>query len=126
MANPWRSMAGNDAPSEEYESRREEFMESIRKDVREDIKSKFEKDKNPVVQFLLKAGVLEDMEVMRRAVMKTSDNKLIYQCGKKLDTLKVYISLAKETMVIQEKQAKVDAAQNSTEDPDEVVVSITR
>ena len=79
-----------------------------------------------MTEFLLKVGVLEDMEVMRRVTMRTSDNKLIYQCGKKLDLLKTYIALAKETIVMQEKQQKIDSAAGAGDDKDEVIVSLER
>ena len=58
--------------------------------------------------------------------LRTSDNKLIYQCGKKLDLLKTYIALAKETIVMQEKQQKIDSAAGSGDDKDEVIVSLER
>ena len=108
--NPWANRAAGAAPAE----------------VREDVRKRFGDDKNPVTEFLLKVGVLEDMEVMRRVTMRTSDNKLIYQCGKKLDLLKTYIALAKETIVMQEKQQKIDSAAGAGDDKDEVIVSLER
>ena len=102
------------------------LMEEVRAEVREDVRKRFGDDKNPVTEFLLKVGVLEDMEVMRRVTMRTSDNKLIYQCGKKLDLLKTYIALAKETIVMQEKQQKIDSAAGAGDDKDEVIVSLER
>ena len=125
--NPWANRSGTPAPAAGGGDAEERaaLMEEVRAEVREDIRKRFGDDKNPVTEFLLKVGVLEDMEVMRRVTMRTSDNKLIYQCGKKLDLLKTYIALAKETLVMQEKQQKI-GAENKDDDKDEVVVSLTR
>lgn len=123
--NPWANRTTpQEAPAAGSEDRAE-LMAQVRAEVQEDIRKRFAADKNPVTEFLMKVGVLEDMEVMRRVTMRTSDNKLIYQCGKKLDLLKTYIALAKETLVMQEKQQKI-GAENKDDDRDEVVVSLTR
>lgn len=123
--NPWANKTTpREAPSPGSEERAA-LMEEVRAEVRDDIQKRFASDKNPVTEFLYKTGVLEDMEVMRRVTMRTSDNKLIYQCGKKLDLLKTYIALAKETLVMQEKQQKI-GAENKDDDKDEVVVSLMR
>lgn len=126
--NPWANRSGTTAPSAGGGDAEERaaLMEEVRAEVREDIRKRFGDDKNPVTEFLLKVGVLEDMEVMRRVTMRTSDNKLIYQCGKKLDLLKTYIALAKETIVMQEKQQKIDASGAGADDKDEVIVSLER
>lgn len=125
--NPWANRAAGAAPAAGADAEaRAALMEEVRAEVREDVRKRFGDDKNPVTEFLLKVGVLEDMEVMRRVTMRTSDNKLIYQCGKKLDLLKAYIALAKETIVMQEKQQKIDSAAGAGDDKDEVIVSLER
>lgn len=127
VTNPWANRSGTPAPAAGGDAEeRAALMEEVRAEVREDVRKRFGDDKNPVTEFLLKVGVLEDMEVMRRVTMRTSDNKLIYQCGKKLDLLKTYIALAKETIVMQEKQQKIDSAAGAGDDKDEVIVSLER
>ena len=80
--NPWANRSGTPAPAAGGDAEeRAALMEEVRAEVREDVRKRFGDDKNPVTEFLLKIGVLEDMEVMRRVTMRTSDNKLIYQCG---------------------------------------------
>lgn len=118
-------ISGSTASSSSGVNRREE-MDEMRSLVRDHIQKKFSKDKNPVTVFLLEVGILEDMEVLHRLIMAASDNKSVYLYKNKLDAIKSYVTTIKETVVIQEKQAKVDSVSNSEEDFGEISIKFER
>ena len=103
-------------------------MDEARLQVADDIAKKYAHDNNPVTKFLLKSGILEDMEVLHRLIMDASDNSSIFLYKNKLDAIKSYISTVKDTVIIQEKQAKVDAQTSAAADEDfgGVTVSLKR
>lgn len=109
--------------SEKPAGREEEF----RAEVREDIANVWSKDNNPVTQFLLGTGVLEDMEVLRRCIMQSRSNKEVYLYNNKLSGLKTYISLVKDSYSVREKQAKIASSERENDnDSGEVEIIMTR
>lgn len=115
------------SPRKSSDERREE-MDNVRRQVADEIAKKYVHDNNPVTKFLLKSGILEDMEVLHKLIMDASDNSSIFLYKNKLDAIKSYISTVKDTVIIQEKQAKVDAQTSAAADEDfgGVTVSLKR
>lgn len=129
--NPFRSLppAGDTPFARKTPEEIRSEMNAMREEVKDDIRRRFAKDTNPVTQFLLKVGVLEDMEVLRRLIMTTGDGKMVYHYTKKLESLKTYMALAKDAVAMQEKQIKVDAAVGaaaSVDGDDEVKITLIR
>ena len=61
--NPWANRSGTPAQAAGGDAEeRAALMEEVRAEVREDVRKRFGDDKNPVTEFLLKVGVLEDMD----------------------------------------------------------------
>lgn len=71
--------------------------DEIRAQVRKDIESM---DTSPAHSILLSMGIFEDMEVCRRAVMLSKSNKTIYLYSNKLNMLKQYASIFKESAAV--------------------------
>lgn len=119
-------LGGNNKPEQALgkDCREEEL---IRADVREEIGRLYKSDDNPVTRFLLDIGVLEDIEVLRRCIMNSKNNKEIYLYNNKLSGLKTYIGVVKDSYSVREKQTKIMASERETSaDADEVNVVLTR
>lgn len=101
--------------------------EAIRQEVRRDVEERYKSDDNPVTKFLMRAGVLEDMEVLRRCIMESKSNKEIFLYNNKLAGLKAYISVVKDSYAVREKQAKISATEREADaDADGVTVVMNR
>lgn len=88
--------------------------DDIREEVARDIRNM---NVSPAHAILISMGILEDMEVCRRVVMRSSSNKTIYLYANKLSVLKQYASIFKDSVAVT-KTAKVsiDAEDSSGAD----------
>lgn len=79
--------------------------DEIRAQVQKDIKNM---DVSPAHSILISMGILEDMEVCRRAAMLSRSNKTIYLYSNKLSVLKQYAAIFKDSVAVN-KTAKFNA-----------------
>lgn len=126
--NPFRAYSAAQGAERKSPDEIRSDMAAMREVVADDIRKRWAKDSNPVTQFLLKVGVLEDMEVLRRLIMDTGDGKMVYHYTKKLESLKTYMALAKDAVSMQERQIKMDAATGAAtgDEADEVKITLHR
>ena len=100
-------------------------IESIRSDVQSEL-AEAAAASNPVQRVLLDMGILEDMEVCRRAAMKTKVSRNVYLYLNKLTAIKQYSAIVKDAMAVNK---SIPAPVTDTKDDDDfegVEVSLKR
>lgn len=100
-------------------------IESIRSDVQSEL-AEAAAAANPVQRVLLDMGILEDMEVCRRAAMKTKVSRNVYLYLNKLTAIKQYSAIVKDAMAVNK---SIPAPVTDTKDDDDfegVEVSLKR
>lgn len=101
-------------------------IESIRSDVQSEL-AEAAAAANPVQRVLLYMGILEDMEVCRRAVMKTKVSRNVYLYLNKLTAIKQYSAIVKDAMAVNKSiPAPVVEVQEEDDEFGGVEVSIKR
>lgn len=85
------------------------FLE-MKREVEAQVEAKYKNDPNPITQFLLSVGVLVDLEALRRMIMMSDSNSSIFMSQKKIDALRDYVAIIKDTAMITEKTIRQDAA----------------
>lgn len=85
------------------------FLE-MKHEVEAQVEAKYKNDPNPITQFLLSVGVLVDLEALRRMIMMSDSNSSIFMSQKKIDALRDYVAIIKDTAMITEKTIRQDAA----------------
>ena len=101
-------------------------VDAIRADVRTDL-AEVAAGANPVQRVLLDMGILEDMEVCRRAAMKTKVSRNVYLYLNKLTAIKQYSAIVKDAMAVNKSiPAPVVEVQEEEDEFGGVEVSIKR